>query len=215
MVAPGNNEPTKKSNYDGLSDEIKKVIRDEQFQTTVGKFVRKSNTRFKVLKGIGFTLALASGLFGYFLKANSEADDRKTEIIHRIIEQKREAGVRIANGILDLRKTGYLIKYGCDHKKPISPYSQGKERFLARFELVKSCTGIRELLGDEVFKTCLDLIAFDESITDVCSNIAPGDQEWRDYLIKINKQIHESLIKDREKLEQLGNGALEDVFKVL
>lgn len=215
MVAPGNNEPTKKSNYDGLSDEIKKVIRDEQFQATVGKFVRKSNTRFKIIKGIGFTIAVASGLFGYLLAANSEADDRKAKMIHKIIDEKKEAAIRIANGILELRKTRYLIKYDCEHKQSISSYEQGKRRFLARHELVKSCTGMREVFGDQVFQTCLDLTAFDEGVTNVCSHDAPDDQAWREFLLKINQQIHASIKNDRERLEELGNGALEKVLNVL
>lgn len=212
MVAPENNEPTKKSNYDGLSDEIKKVIRDEQFQATVGKFVRKSNTRFKVLKGIGFTMAVISGLFGYLLAANSEADDRRAQMIHEIIKEKRAWVVKVSEGILQLRKTRFLIKYDCDHNRAPSLYEQGKLRFLAIHELVRSCTGTREIFGEEVGTICREIAAFDESIKDVCAKDAPDDETWRAFLVKINEQMHSSIKNDQEQLEQLGSGALSKIF---
>lgn len=214
MVAPGNNEPTNKPNYDGLSYEIKKVIRDEQFQTTVGKFVRKSNTRFEVLKGIGFTVAIASGLFGYLLAANSEADDRRAQMIHGIINEKKEWIQRVNNGLLEIRKVRHLIKYDCDHNRAIPSYEQGKLRFLARYDFVKSFSGTREIFGEEVAKICRELTAFDENVPDVCAKNAPDDEAWRDYLRKINEIMHKSILEDRIRLEQLGNGTLSKAFIV-
>lgn len=215
MVAPGNNEPTNKSNYDGLSDEIKKVIRDEQFQATVGKFVRKSNTRFKVLKGIGFTVAIASGLFGYLLAANSEADDRRAQMIHKVINEKQEWMQKVNNGILELRRTRSQIKYDCENNKPISLYEQGLKRFEARADLVKFVNGIGEIFNEEVFKTILELTRFDESVKDVCAKNAPGDDAWLDISRKLNQQMRESLKTDREYLKNISTGLFEGTFQRL
>lgn len=215
MTAPGNNEPTKKSNYDGLSDEIKKVIRDEQFQATVGKFVSKNDTPFKIIKGIGFAIAVASGLFGYLLAANSEADDRRAQMIHKIIDEKRAWVIKVNEGILQLRKTRFLIKYDCDHNKAPTLYNQGKMRFQAIHELVRSCSGTREIFGEDVGRTCKEITAFDESVKDVCAKDAPDDEAWRALLRKINEQMHSAIKINQDQLERLGSGAFSKIFTAI
>lgn len=215
MTAPENKEPIKKSDYDGLSDEIKKVIRDEQFQATVGKFVSKSDTPFKVIKGIGFAIAVASGLFGYLLAANSEADDRRAQMIHKVINEKQDWMQRVNNAILELRRTRTQIKYDCENNKPISLYEQGLKRFDSRADLVKSFNGIGEVFNDEVFKTLLELTSLDESVKDVCAKDAPDDNAWLDISRKLNRQMRESLKIDREHLKNISTGLFEGPFQRL
>jgi hypothetical protein len=86
---------------------------------------------------------------------------------------------------------------------------------LARFDVAKACAGINEIFGENVQQICRDFTKFDESIPDVCEKNAPDDEAWRDYLRKINAQMHLSIKKDREKLEELGRGILENIFWVL
>lgn len=62
-------DPAKNAKFNGLSEEIGQVIRDDKFQATVDKFAQSKNeTLFRVIKGFGFAIALASGLFGIFLR---------------------------------------------------------------------------------------------------------------------------------------------------
>ena len=106
------NEHQSSSKYQGLSSEVGTILRDPQFQSTVKQF-RQNVTFFRVVKGIGFMLALGSGLFGYFLKANSEADDRKAIALTAIINEKKEWLRRINDAHLELRKTLLLMKLEC------------------------------------------------------------------------------------------------------
>ncbi len=185
MDSPPNNELPKKIEFDGLSHEVSKIIRDPVLQQTIGQF-RKNETAFRIIKGIGFSIALASGIFGYFLKANSEADDRKAAAITNIINEKKEFAQRVNKGILEVRKTRYLIKYDCDYGKAPSSYEQGQKRFLARDKLVESFNGVREVFDEQIFQIFLELTAFDESVRDVCDKQAPGDEAWLSIARKAN-----------------------------
>jgi hypothetical protein len=206
MNSPQNNDsPRKKSEFDGLSQEVSKIIRDPVLQQTIGQF-RKNETAFRIIKGIGFSIALASGLFGYFLKANSEADDRKEAALTNIINEKKEFAQKINRGILEVRKTRYLIKYDCDNGKAASLYEQGQKRFLARDKLVESFNGVREVFDKQLFQTLLELTAFDESVTDVCAKNAPEDVAWVTISRKANEQIRASIGTDREKLTKISTG---------
>ncbi len=198
-------EPKNTSRFDGLSPEVGKIIRDPEFQKTVEIF-RTNQTLFRLLKGVGFTLALASGLFGYFLNANSEADDRKASALTSIINEKKEFSQRINRGILEVRKTRYLIKYDCDNEKGQSLYEQGQKRFLARDKLVESFNGAREVFDNQLFQTLLELTAFDESIKDVCAKNAPDDAEWVKFSRKVNELIRASISSDRERLAKISTG---------
>ncbi len=204
-------EPKDTSRFDGLSFEVAKIIRDPEFQKTVEIF-RTNQTIFRVIKGLGFSLALISGLFGYFLKANSEADDRKAAAITNVINEKKEWVRRVSIGIMDVRRTRFLIKYDCDHNKPISLYEQGIKRFLARDRLIESFNGIHEIFDDQVFQTMLQFTAFDETIRDVCAENAPDDDAWLAISRKANQQMKASIKADRDKLEKLGTGILSDIL---
>lgn len=207
-------EPPKpdESRFKGLSPEVATIIRDPQFQDTVKQFVNKNETLFRTLKGLGYSLALISGLVGYFLKANSEADDRKAVAITNVINEKKEWFQKVNKGILEVRKTRFLIKYDCDNGKKISKYDQGLQRFLARDKLVDSFNGITEVYDAAVFQTLLDLTALDESITDICAKTAPGDEAWQSLARKANKQMKASINQDKEILEDLTTGILEQPF---
>ncbi len=212
MASPQDNGPPTKSEYDGLSHEVGKIIRDPEVQKLVNQFKKKNETTFRIFKGVGFTVALASGLFGYFLKANSEADDRKAAALTNIINEKKDWMQRVNNGILEVRRTRYLIKYDCDFGKAPSLYEQGKQRFLARNKLVESFSGIHEIFDDQIFQTFLEMTKFDENITDVCTKNAPGDEAWREFPRKANQQMRESIQTDREKIKKLGTGLLDGLL---
>lgn len=199
------------SRFDGLSPEVGKIIRDPEFQKTVEIF-RTNQTIFRVIKGLGFSLALISGLLGYFLKANSEADDRKAAAVTNVINEKKEWYQKINKGILEVRKTRFLIKYDCDSGKKISSYEQGLQRFLARDKFVESFNGIIEVFDEEVFQTLLELTALDESITDVCAKGVPDDEAWKSLARKANQQMKASINKDKETLENLTTGILDQPF---
>jgi|SRR5579871_1846526 len=211
----GQEPKNQKSEFNGLSSEICEVIRDKEFQSTVNKFVPKRHTIFHLFRGAGFVVALAAGLFGYLLKANSEADDRRAEMIHKIIDEKEKWAQKVDIGILDLRRTRFLLKYDCDHHKSQSLDEREKVRELARFDFAKTYAGIDEIFGEAVIQICRDFTKFDASIRDVCAKNTPDDEVWRAYLLKINEQMHISIRKDRGKLEELGHGALGNIFRVL
>lgn len=204
-------EPKDTSRFDGLSFEVVKIIRDPEFQKTVEIF-RTNQTIFRVVKGLGFSLALISGLFGYFLKANSEADDRKAAAITNVINEKREWVRRVNAGVMDVRRTRFFIKYDCDHNKPVPLYDQGIKRYLARDRLIESFNGIHEIFDDQVFQTLLNFTAFDETIKDVCDKNAPDDNAWLEIFRKVNQQMKMSIKADRDKLEKLGNGIFSEIL---
>jgi hypothetical protein len=211
MIGMEPKEPTNLSRFDGLSPEIGKIIRDPEFQKTV-KIFRNNQTLFRVVKGLGFSLALASGLFGYFLKANSEADDRKAAAVTNIINEKKEWYKKVNKGMLEVRKTRFLIRYDCEYRKPLSLYEQGLRRFLARNELVESFNGVGEVFNEEVLNTFLELTSLDESIRDVCAEKAPDDQAWWALSRRANNQMRASIKADHQRLEKISEGILSDTF---
>jgi hypothetical protein len=206
---------TSQSKWDGFSDEVLRIVRDKDFQNTAHLFTEKNETLFRFFKGFGFVIALASGLFGYLLKANSEADDRSAQAIHKTIKEKTAWQVKADEGILEVRKTRYLLRYDCENGRAPSRYQQGLQRFIARDKLIRACTGIDEIFGDEMLNTIRELAKFDESIVDVCAKDAPDDEAWRTYLLKANQQMRASIQEDRNQLEALTKGAFKNIFKTL
>lgn len=207
-------EPNKPedSRFKGLSSELAKIMRDPEFRTTLKQFRNSNETLFRVLKGFGFTLALASGLFGYFLKANSEADDRKVAMITAEINKKKEWYEKANKGVLELRKTRYLIKYDCDHGKALSLYEQGLRRFEARNTFVESFNGIGEVFSESLLKSFNEIAAFEEGILDVCAPNAPSDTVFSDLARKASDQMRALIQEDRQKLTKLSEGILSDTF---
>ena len=212
MASPQDNGPPKKSEYHGLSHEVGKIVRDPEVQKLVNQFKKKNETTFRIIKGVGFTIALASGLFGYFLKANSEADDRKAAALTNIINEKKEWYQKVNKGVLEVRKTRFLIKYDCDHGKPVSLYEQGLRRFLARNNLVESFSGVGEVFDEQVLKTFLELTAFDEGIKDICAEKTPDDDAWRTISRRANDQMRASIEANHQVLEKISEGIFSDFF---
>lgn len=206
---------THRPKWEGLSEEVIAVIRNKNFQDTAHLYTQKNETLFRFFKGFGFMIALTSGLLGYLLKANSEADDRSAEAIHRIIREKTAWQIKADEGILGVRKTRFLIKYNCENGKAISLYQQGLERFNARYNLIKASSGIDQIFGDELLNTFKELAKFDESVRDVCAKDAPDDESWRVFLVKANQEMRKSIQDERDKLEQLTKGAFSNIFKTL
>jgi hypothetical protein len=207
------NDLSQPANHEGLAKELLTVVHDPKFQKTTDKFVRKNDVIFKVLKGVGFAIAMASGLFGYLLKANSEADDRKAEALTRVINEKKEWARRASDAIIELRSIRSQIKVDCDFGKPVSAYQQRKLRSAASFKLLGALSGIDEVFDEGVKDALAGLVRFDESITDVCAENAPSGTAWRAHLAEINQLMRASIQKDREALDKLATGLLSNFFR--
>lgn len=195
-----------------LSDEVIKIVRNEDFQKTADKFARKNDTLFKILKGCGFTIALLSGLIGYLLKANSEADDRRAESIIRVIEEKKEWAKRVTEAIIDLRKTRNMIRLDCKYGRKPTIFEQSKMREEARFKLIMATAGVQEIFDNDIRTGLLELIEFDDSILDVCEKNAPSGKHWRQFQLKVGELMKESLTKNREELTKLTKSWFSNFF---
>lgn len=196
------------SKYDGLAPEVGKILRDREFKNTI-KMLQPNPTKFRIIKGFGFMLVLASGLFGYFLKANSEAEDRRASALTQVINEKKDWLRRINNAILELRKIRADIILNCKNKDPQAQY---KTRLDARYELIRSYAGIAEIFGIEIANTLDELVRFDDSIKNICSPEAPGDDAWLAFAKKANQQMRESLKRDREDYARLSEGIFKNSF---
>lgn len=212
MIDQQDTAPPKKP-MDRLSHEIGQVIRDKEFQRTVDKFSYRHETFFRALKAIGIAIALFSGLFGYMLKANSEADDRKAEAIHKVIDKKEAWAIKVDQGILEFRQAMFFIKESCENKAE-SKKERETKRVIASYELIKSFIGLNEIFGEETYKILLDLTKLDESVSDICAKNAPDDEVWRSYLKRLNKLMHASIAEDRNKINELGKGILSGIFSI-
>lgn len=199
----------------GLSNEILRIIRNDGFQKTARLFAKKNETIFKVLKGLGITIALVSGVFGYLIKANSERDHRRAEAIHKIIAEKKQWALRVNKELMGVRRVRFLIKHDCEHNKIPSSYEQKLKRVLARAKLVEAFTGIYETYDDELYDLFVNFTKFDENVADVCAKDAPSDDVWRNFQRQINQKMRLSIRNDRDNLEKLGHGTLENILNSL
>lgn len=206
---PPHKEPQPSS---GLSKEVLTVIRNKEFQDTIRPLVKKNETVFHLFRGFGFMVALFAGIFGYYLKADSEADDRQTHTIQKIIDEKIAWLVKTVNAGMDLRKERYLIIEECTYKKKLTQYEQNVRRYLVRDNLLKAFSGISQIYDKKVFEAFVQLVKFDDSVIDLCAPDAPKDENWREKLDVPAKLMRDSIRQDREKLEELSQGLLNRIF---
>lgn len=196
-----------------LSDEVLEIIRNEDFQKTADKFARKNDTIFKVLKGTGFTIALISGLVGYLLKANSEADDRRAEAITRVIEEKKEWSKRVTEAMIDLRQTRNMIRIDCEHGRAPSEYDQAQVREKAVFKLVTAIAGVQEIFDEKIRNKLMDMIEFDRTVKNVCTKDAPSGTAWRQHQLAVGELMKDSIRDEREELAKLTQSWFSNFFR--
>lgn len=210
----GLRKPTPQSHWSGLANEGVAFLTNEQIQAQIQKRNRK-NDFIKLCKGMGFTIAIAAGLFGYLLKANSEADDREAKAIRAVIDEKKEWAIKVNKGIMEVRRTNHLIRLECEHGRALTSYDQKKRRFLAIDRLVKASVGLDEVYDQDILKKIGKFTDFDQSIIDVCANAAPSDDEWRKQQRDINKLMHASIQKDRQSLLDLSKNLATKFFQTI
>lgn len=163
-------------------------------------------------KGFGFTLLLSAGLIGYYIQWNAEIKQRQAETTARAVEQlqktidrKIEWQIKLNNAMVSLKETRAFIVLDCQNKHNLSNYEQQKLRLTARFKGIKAFIGSDNIFDQTVLNKLRDFINFDGNVTDVCSQDAPSELAWRQYLIDINNLTGESIKKDEDKLNHLNS----------
>ena len=195
---------TEKQKDSTFCNDVAHLLRDKTVQRTLRAL--SPHGWLQVVKEIGAVMAVIAALIGYFLTWDAERSDRRADQIRDVIKEKIVWMRQADSGIMEVRKVRYLIRLKCEYHKPITPYEQAWQRFIARYQSVKAFTGIEQVYDYTIYNAFREFTHFDESVKDVCAKDAPRDTAWWQYLHDVNHLMRQSIQKDRNQLIKINQG---------
>lgn len=212
---PDNDRSPEKSS---LKDEIIGLIKHDEVDALFKRYLRhvKKVHRMKLIINsivilLGFLIGIGAFYEAYQASVEQTEIATKTELdrdlstdLQAKIDRKMRWMQKINGAVINMRKVRYHITLQCKYNKPISAYEQKVKRFNARYKLVLLATGNQFIFNKNLNMKIHQLVAFDESVKNVCLKNAPKDNQWQKYSIEINNIMGDSIKKEQIKLRNLG-----------
>lgn len=200
-----------------LKDEIIGLIKHDEVDALIQRFLthaKKIHRTKVIINSIVILLGFLIGIGAFYLAYQASADEtliatkkaydqERSLNIQENIRRKIQWMRKLDSAVINLRIVRDHIVLQCKYNQPISAYRQELLRDNARFVIINAFTGSNFVFNDALYQQAPALIAFDESVKDVCAANAPHDIKWREHLIAINNIMGQSIRKDQEMLNNL------------